>query len=170
MSTRIRTTFCLLAAATALLLVSCAAGNERFTAEDPAGFWYGLWHGIILVVAFVVSLFSETVRIYEPHNAGAWYDFGFVLGIVLIGGGCFKSRARRKVKRYSDEEWEEVAQKVERKVMGRLEQLADTPDEDAREAPPEDKASQKPDPEWEEIGRKIEQKIKRKLRQWAEEE
>jgi hypothetical protein len=169
MSTRTRTTVCLIAAA-ALLLASCAAGNERFTAEDPAGFWYGLWHGIIVVVAFIVSLFSETVRIYEPHNAGAWYDFGFVLGIVFISGGCFKSRARRKPRKCSDDEWEEIAKGVERKVMSRLEHLADAPEGDAKEAPREEKPASKPDPEWEEIGRKIEQKIKRKLRQWADEE
>jgi hypothetical protein len=46
----------------------------------PAGFWVGYWHGMIAPVAFVVSLFNSKVGIYETHNNGKWYDFGFVLG------------------------------------------------------------------------------------------
>jgi hypothetical protein len=48
-----------------------------------AGFWAGLWHGLILPITFVVSLFTDSVSIYDVHNDGAWYDFGFVLGIFL---------------------------------------------------------------------------------------
>lgn len=61
-----------------LLLSSCAAGPNPVaeTGEDPAGFWLGLWHGIILPVAFVISLFTEGVNVYEVANNGNWYDFG----------------------------------------------------------------------------------------------
>lgn len=53
-----------------------------------AGFWLGLWHGIIAPVTFLISLFTDNVNIYEVHNNGNWYDFGFVLGAgILFGGG-----------------------------------------------------------------------------------
>ena len=55
------------------------------------------WHGIIIPVTFVISLFNDNVSIYEVDNNGNWYDFGFMLGIAGpfsgIGGGA--SRARR---------------------------------------------------------------------------
>jgi hypothetical protein len=154
-----------LMAAAICFFASCTAGDERFTTEAPAGFWYGLWHGIIVVISFIISLFSDTVRVYELNNNGAWYDFGFVLGIIFIGGGSFGARARHAAKRHTNAEWEEIAKKVERKVMRKLEELADASGKEA-----EASADVKTDPEWEEIGKKIEQKIKRKLRKWAEEE
>ena len=33
-----------------IVQVGCTAGDSRFTAEDPAGFFQGLWHGVIAVV------------------------------------------------------------------------------------------------------------------------
>ncbi len=155
-------------AAAALVFVGCAAGDERFTAEAPAGFWYGLWHGIIVVVAFIISLFSDTVNIYELNNSGGWYDFGFVLGIVLIGGGTFTARGR-KPRGHNEAEWEAIGEKVERKVMRKLEEFAEA-GEAADGTAEAGGADPEADPEWEEIGRKIEKKIKRKLKQWAEEE
>ena len=81
----------------ALLLAGCAAGtNEQVGGTDPAGFWLGLWHGIILPVTFVISLFTDSVNIYEVDNNGNWYDFGFFLGVcVFSGGGGAASRGRR---------------------------------------------------------------------------
>ena len=82
----------------ALLLGACAAGanpNVGAAADgrEVAGFWFGLWHGLIAPVAFVVSLFVDGVGIYEVHNNGAWYDFGFVLGLgFLVGGGSSAGR------------------------------------------------------------------------------
>jgi hypothetical protein len=83
-----------------LTLSSCAPGpnvQERVPAGgEIAGFWPGLWHGIIAPITFVVSLFSDTVNVYEIHNNGNWYNFGFVLGAgVLLGGGGAGSRGRR---------------------------------------------------------------------------
>lgn len=79
-----------------LLLSACAAGVNPYVDvvspdnEVVAGFWRGLWHGIIAPITFIISLFTEKVSIYEVYNTGGWYDFGFVLGAgILFGGGFF---------------------------------------------------------------------------------
>ncbi|GAB2465774.1 hypothetical protein [Xylanimonas ulmi] len=86
----------------ALLLAACAAGaNPQLDTPapggaDPAGLWLGLWHGLILPITFVVSLFTDTVSVYEVHNTGNWYDVGFVIGIACsFGGGVFGTRGRK---------------------------------------------------------------------------
>jgi hypothetical protein len=58
--------------------------NEK---GDIAGFWHGLWHGLIAPIAFVMSLFKDDVGVYETHNNGKWYNFGFVLGLSMSLGG-----------------------------------------------------------------------------------
>jgi hypothetical protein len=81
-----------------LLLSSCAPGPNPAagTGEDPAGFWLGLWQGIIAPVTFVVSLFTDDVTVYEVANDGNWYDFGFVLGAGILFGGGFLGIFRRR--------------------------------------------------------------------------
>ena len=73
-------------------LTACAAGpnvlkNTPSEDRDVAGFWRGLWHGLISPITFLVSLFSDSVTIYEVHNNGGWYNFGFLLGVATIFGG-----------------------------------------------------------------------------------
>lgn len=58
--------------------------NEK---GEIAGFWRGLWHGFITPVAFLISLFKDDVGVYEAHNNGKWYNFGFVLGLSITLGG-----------------------------------------------------------------------------------
>jgi len=76
--------------AAALSLAACAAGPYPAaavpTAELP-GFWLGLWHGLITPVTFVVSLFTDDVNIYAVPNNGNWYDFGYVLGVMVAFSG-----------------------------------------------------------------------------------
>ena len=53
-----------------LLLTTCAAGvNPEVGAAAPdggvCGLWLGLWHGIIAPVTFVISLFTDSVSVYE---------------------------------------------------------------------------------------------------------
>ena len=92
-------TVLLLSAACILGLIGCAAGPNalRGTVDSGgslAGFWLGLWHGMILPVSFIISLFSDKVTIYEVHNSGGWYNFGFLLGAAMVwgGGGAATSR------------------------------------------------------------------------------
>jgi len=44
----------------------------------------GLWHGIIAPATLIVSFFNSDVRMYEVHNAGSEYDFGFFVGFALV--------------------------------------------------------------------------------------
>jgi hypothetical protein len=82
-----------------LILIACGlccgcAASPNILKDSPApdgsiaGFWLGLWHGLILPISFIVSLFSDNVNVYEVHNNGGWYNFGFVWGAatVLAGG------------------------------------------------------------------------------------
>ena len=84
-----------------ILLAGCAAGpNQLAKSADRegkvAGFWLGLWHGLIAPVTFIISLFSKSVQMYEVHNNGGWYNFGFLLGmLILLGGGGGGAAARR---------------------------------------------------------------------------
>ena len=55
------------------------------------GFLFGLWHGFIFPVAWVISLFMDDVSVYAVPNNGGWYDFGFFVGIVFLGVGARKS-------------------------------------------------------------------------------
>lgn len=77
----------------ALLVTSCAPGNEKFDLS-PAGFWMGLWHGFIALFTFVISLFTDSVSLYEINNNGNWYNFGFIIGIAAFFGGGTKSSCK----------------------------------------------------------------------------
>lgn len=71
-------------------VLAVAGPDSRFQVPGatPAGFWAGLWHGLISPITFLVSLFSPNVRIYETNNRGRWYDFGFIIGVSgAFGGG-----------------------------------------------------------------------------------
>jgi len=80
----------------ALVLTACTATQspEASAAGEP-GFWLGLWHGFIAPVTFVVSVFTDAVRVYAVPNAGRWYDFGFMLGIGGFSGGLFAGSRKR---------------------------------------------------------------------------
>jgi len=86
-----------------LTLSACAAGPNAMvdTGPDPAGFWLGLWQGLISPITFLISLFTSEVNIYEVQNNGNWYDFGFMLGVALVFSGPAGSgrTARRRSRR-----------------------------------------------------------------------
>ena len=68
----------------ACTLASCAAGPNPLTKtageHGIAGFWLGLWHGMICPISFVISLFKPGVSIYEVHNTGWPYNAAFIIG------------------------------------------------------------------------------------------
>lgn len=80
---------------------ACAPGANQLkgTAVDhggAAGFWRGLWHGFIAPFVFVISLFRSDLNIYEVHNNGAWYNFGFLFGLACFFGGGGNKAGRKK--------------------------------------------------------------------------
>lgn len=84
-----------------LFMTSCAAGPN--TMEDSqnqkgkvAGFWAGLWHGFISLFTFIISLFTDKVNVYEVHNSGNWYNFGFILGVMIFYSGSGRGACKTK--------------------------------------------------------------------------
>ena len=78
-----------------MVISACTAGVNTAVSDgaQSAGFFLGLWHGFIAPITFFVSLFTDSVNIYEVTNNGNWYDFGFVLGAgLLFSGGVFGRR------------------------------------------------------------------------------
>lgn len=139
-----------------LLLTACVAGDAQFTQDNPAGFWYGLWHGAISVISLIIHLFNENFAVYEMNNVGGWYDFGFLLGVILVWGGSSRVACKSSAKKEREKEWDEICDKVEVKVMRKLKEWS------------EDEKNTESDKDWEEIGEKVEKKLKRKIREWAE--
>lgn len=133
-----------------MLLAACAAGDARFTHEAPAGFWIGLWHGVISWVTLIIGVFDHSVKVYEVDNTGAWYDFGFLLGVGMLWGHRAVVRPRKR--KITDQEWEDVSRKVEAKLKRKIREWAEA----------------EPDEDWNLVEKKSEEKLKRKLREWAE--
>lgn len=80
-----------------LILAGCGADANPLVGTEAAdgtlaGFWLGLWHGMIVPFAFWASLFWDSVGLYEVHNNGGWYNFGFFVGVVTHFGSAAASR------------------------------------------------------------------------------
>lgn len=71
-------------------LSSCAPKGYEST---EAGFFSGIWHGIIIVFSLIGKLFGFDIGIYAENNTGFFYWLGFIIGIGGLGGGG--SAARR---------------------------------------------------------------------------
>ena len=81
-------------------LTACAPGPNKMQdsigpRDTVAGFWHGVWQGFIAPFVFVISLFKSGMNIYEVHNNGAWYNFGYLFGLACFFGGS-GNRARRR--------------------------------------------------------------------------
>jgi len=77
-----------------ILVVGGPGSKYQVAGARPAGFWAGVWHGLICPITLIVSLFTPNVRFYEIHNRGRSYDFGFIIGIcgTLGTGGLQTTR------------------------------------------------------------------------------
>lgn len=86
------------AVAALLLLAACArqAPDAVSHAPETPGFLLGLWHGFVFPWAWIGSLFDPRIAVYAVPNDGAWYDFGFFLGITVLGGGSWFGSRRRE--------------------------------------------------------------------------
>jgi hypothetical protein len=72
----------------------CATQTTDIMLGKPPGFLMGLFHGFIILFSFFISLFTD-YEIYSFPNTGGWYDFGFLLGVMMFfgGGGAGARRA-----------------------------------------------------------------------------
>jgi len=77
--------------ALALLLSACASQIDATVSQAPEtpGFLWGLWHGFIFPWSWIGSLFNPEIAVYAVPNNGGWYDFGFFVGVTVLGGGSF---------------------------------------------------------------------------------
>jgi hypothetical protein len=54
-----------------ILAVAGPGSKYSLPGANLAGFWAGLWHGLICQITFIVSLFSPDGRIYEAKNSAS---------------------------------------------------------------------------------------------------
>jgi len=76
--------------AVVLIVASCAHQPPPTGGAPLPGFLLGLLHGYISLFSLIASLFIE-VRVYEFPNAGFFYDFGFVVGVLAFYGSGSKT-------------------------------------------------------------------------------
>jgi hypothetical protein len=133
-----------------VVVAGCAPGNPRWHRETgrPANFWAGLWHGLIIVVTFIVSLFTREVTIHEANNVGWAYNLGFLLGAMIALGGGARSACHKKRR---DHDWERVGKTI---GDGVREGLASWRSE---------RQTEPAGPDWDELGRRIEQRVREEL-------
>lgn len=94
-----RMSVCFLAALALLVVSGCAGPNPlvgTVGSRGVAGFWAGIWHGMICPIAFAISLFNHRVAMYEVHNNGGWYNLGFIVGAGAWGILGHSSSRRKK--------------------------------------------------------------------------
>ncbi|MDE0553733.1 MAG: hypothetical protein OXI24_05940 [Candidatus Poribacteria bacterium] len=87
---------CLLLLIALITSAGCIPGDGKHTAEKPAGFFWGIWHGWIAPISLIWAIFDPHIHVYEYKNTGWWYDFGFYIAIISGFGGISFTRRKRK--------------------------------------------------------------------------
>lgn len=82
-----------------LVLSGCVPGDGTYTETEPAGFFWGIWHGWLAPVSLVMGFFNETIRVYETVNTGWWYDLGFYMAIISGFGSVSFFRKKGSAKK-----------------------------------------------------------------------
>lgn len=78
------------------MLLACAPGTDRWSPEQKAGFFSGIWHGWIAPVTLIWQLFDPQVRIYEVDNTGWTYDLGFYIAVIAGFGSIALTRRKKR--------------------------------------------------------------------------
>lgn len=76
------------------LLSGCVPGDGTNSAQDPAGFFWGVWHGWVAPISLIIGFFNREIRLYEIYNSGWWYDLGFYIAVISGFGGISFFRRR----------------------------------------------------------------------------
>ncbi|WP_099204040.1 hypothetical protein [Scatolibacter rhodanostii] len=79
-----------------VLLTGCMPGDGANSSEKLAGFFTGIWHGWIAPFSLIGSFFKPNLSIYEVHNTGFAYDFGFYMAIISGFGGLSLFRKKHR--------------------------------------------------------------------------
>jgi hypothetical protein len=82
-----------------IFTLSCASPEPIDPCLNPAdkrGFLFGLIHGFLAPLTFIISLFTDDVTMYAVNNNETWYNLGFLLGIGGFSGGIFRGSRRKK--------------------------------------------------------------------------
>ncbi len=82
-----------------MMMASCAEPqpiDPCIQTDETHGFLFGLLHGFLAPLTFLISLVSDNVAMYAVNNSGGWYDFGFLLGIGGFSGGIFKGSKKKR--------------------------------------------------------------------------
>jgi hypothetical protein len=79
-----------------LVLTACVPGDGKNTSEDPAGFFWGIWHGWLAPLSLIIGIFNKNIRVYEVFNTGWAYDVGFYMAVISGFGGLSVARKKKK--------------------------------------------------------------------------
>ncbi|NND32928.1 MAG: hypothetical protein HKN76_10075 [Saprospiraceae bacterium] len=82
-----------------IVIAGCASPepiDPCLNPNDEQGFLFGLIHGFLAPLTFIISLFSDDVTMYAVNNNETWYNLGFLLGIGGFSGGIFKGSRRKR--------------------------------------------------------------------------
>lgn len=90
------TIIAVVAVLTLSMIAGCTPNENGRPGRGPAGFFTGVWHGWIAPISLVWGFFNRSVRIYDKHNTGWWYDFGYYIAVISGFGGLSLSRKRKK--------------------------------------------------------------------------
>lgn len=85
----------ILASLMLFVLTACIPGDGVASANNPAGFFFGVWHGWLAPLSLIIGLFDKNIRIYEMYNTGWFYDLGFYMAVISGFGGLALSRRRK---------------------------------------------------------------------------
>lgn len=66
-------------------LTSCAPSGYE---SGEAGFFSGIWHGLIIVFSLIGKIFGSDIGMYAENNTGFLYWVGYIFGVVGLGGGA----------------------------------------------------------------------------------
>ena len=86
---------CMMAFGMLALLAGCVPGGGAYSPDDPAGIFWGIWHGWIAPISLIMSIFNDHYSIYEVYNTGFAYDLGFYVAIISGFGGISLFRKSR---------------------------------------------------------------------------
>src|SRR3546814_17608425 len=75
----------LISLAALTLLAACATQVSAGVEAGSPGFLYGLWHGFIFPVAWILSLFFPDVALLAVPNHGGWYDLRLFSAVLFCG-------------------------------------------------------------------------------------